>query len=178
MGTRATGATAIGVVLSLSFLSAPRAEGRGLLRAADKLWLARAMVAEASWDNPTDHAAIAYVLFRRWQLHRDTYPAFNEMIRAYCRALRPRRARYDRQRWVRSLQFNSREPHQWPERATWSNYVARWDEIRQRVELFATGDLADPCPSAIHWGGEMDPSHGWVRVRCAGTTRNRFYRLP
>jgi hypothetical protein len=40
------------------------------------------------------------------------------------------------------------------------------------------GAIADPCPGATHFGGEMDdvPGH-WVRVECSAPTANRFWRV-
>jgi hypothetical protein len=170
---------ACGVLVSLSLAEASVAVARARrISESDKRWLARAMVAEADWDAPGDHSAIAHVLWRRWLRHRENFPTFESMIRRYCRALRRARSPFSRQRWVQTLPFNGdEEPRFWPEEASWSNHVERWREVRDRVERFARGTLLDPCPRAIHWGGTMDPDHGWRRVRCYEPTHNRFYRL-
>jgi len=41
------------------------------------------------------------------------------------------------------------------------------------------GELADPCPRALHWGGRgIDAPHGrMVPAACSQPTANRFYAL-
>lgn len=138
-----------------------------------RLWLARALVAEAGWVAPTDHAAIAWVLARRWKRMKKRWPRlrFVTVIRSYCAGLGHHPAVTRRQMWVRSLPWG--DPTGWLRR-----YAGRWQRVRDLVEAWARGEVLDPCSgSAWHWGGPVDtPRPWWRQVRC-GNTSNRFYAL-
>ncbi len=55
---------------------------------------------------------------------------------------------------------------------------ARWAELRGFVVRVMHGDVPDPCPNAVHWGGTMDIPHGrMVPARCSARTANTFYAL-
>jgi hypothetical protein len=43
-----------------------------------------------------------------------------------------------------------------PGRVDWHNYVSAWEYVKETVSLFERGELRDPLPSAVHWGGDMD----------------------
>lgn len=146
------------------------------------VWLARAMVAEAGWTAERDHVAIAYVLARRWrQLHR-RFPSTTlvHVIRGYCAGLEPGRAELTpRQRWLRALSFDMREPDGWPRRyASWARHRALWRSVLDRAHDWAQGRLRDPCRgTSWHWGGDMDtPGVELYEVDC-GATANTFYGI-
>lgn len=137
-----------------------------------KLWLARALVAEAGWDGETDHAALAWVLARRWEAIRKTHAkiSFAAVVRRYCTALRPGTVVLKwRQRWLRSLPDG-------PLTGWLSHYSEQWQSIREFVEEWSEGAIPDPCGGlAHHFGGPMDktPRH-WRQLEC-GPTRNQYY---
>ncbi len=149
------------------------------------LWLSRAMVAEAGWRSSADHAAIAWVLARRWERQQARFPyqRFVDVVRQYSRPLDPTRAVKGRLRWLRGLAFSYAEPRGWPRRrASWVVHAPLWRRIVDRAEAWARGELADPCRGrAWHWGApdlESDrPSGRMVAIECKPRTRNVFYRL-
>jgi hypothetical protein len=54
----------------------------------------------------------------------------------------------------------------------------RWERLRALVVEFASGQHADPCPRAEHWGGTMDrPRGNMIKARCAASTVNTFYAV-
>lgn len=138
-----------------------------------QLWLARALVAEAGWNAPDDHAAIAWVLQRRWQhLHvRWSGLRFVTVVRAYCAGLGHQPASSPRQRWLRRLPWG--DPL-----GRLARYRERWAWVRDFVLAWGRGEILDPCArGAMHWGGHMDrPAATWNRVDC-GDTANIFYAL-
>ncbi len=128
-----------------------------------QLTLARAMVGEADWHEP-DHVAIAFVLARRWRIHqlnREPLP-FARYIELYSASLRSDSSRSE---WIRALPWG---PMPGP-------YSQRWERIQKLVRAWGAGEVKDPCPSAVHWGGAMDrPSRSMSPISC-GLTRNIFY---
>jgi len=53
-----------------------------------------------------------------------------------------------------------------------------WKRLRELVVEVASGQHADPCPRAQHWGGSMDNPHGrMVPARCSIVTANTFYAV-
>jgi hypothetical protein len=140
-----------------------------------KVWLARALVAEAGWSAEDDHAAIMWVLVRRWRILQEPYPGirFTAVVRAYCSALSPRLGRPSpRQAWVRALEWGK------PPGEGLRRFSEAWRDVQQLVMDWQEGWVPDPCPGAVHWGGSMDvPWLGLVRVSCGSPTANHFYRL-
>lgn len=54
----------------------------------------------------------------------------------------------------------------------------QWHRLRELVVEFASGQHADPCPRAQHWGGSMDSAHGrMIPARCSVVTANTFYAV-
>lgn len=145
------------------------------------LWLARAFVAEAGWEGERDHAAIAWVLERRWKRAKKRWQTlrFIDVVRAYCAGLgdwKPRVTR--RQQWVRELAFDLDEPEHWPRKADWGEHVGYWQGALNRAWDWQRGRVSDPCRGkSWHWGGTIDSPFGrMVAVDC-GDTRNTFYGL-
>lgn len=138
-----------------------------------RLWMARAAVAEAGWDSATDHAALAWVLARRWDRMRARWPALSlvTVIRAYCAGLGRYPAVTARQEWVRSLPWG--DPPGWLRR-----YAERWRRVRDTVDAWGRGAVVDPCKGdAMHWGGTIDrPPPSWRALPC-GETANTYYAL-
>ncbi len=122
--------------------------------------LARCWVGEAGWDNETDHAAIGFALVRSWQERRGTSGrTFARQVELYCQALASDRPTA-RQSWVRELPDGEltvrNRPPTFPTHLSWTGHQGRWQMVRDRVLSWGRGDLADPCPGAVDWGGPMD----------------------
>jgi hypothetical protein len=153
------------IVIFHSQCSPARAQAEQLTE-QDKLVLAQALVGEADWSQ-VDHAAIAWVLQKRWQLYlRNNEPvSFAQFVRMYCS---PLKTRSPRAKAIQALPWG-------PARGPWGG--KRWDRVRTWVERWADGRVTDPCPRAMHWGGTMDRPYGhWAPVSC-GKTRNIFYTV-
>lgn len=143
------------------------------------LWLARAMVSEADW-NRDDHAAMAWVLKKRWELRaaRDPSWTFLDQLRAYCAGFRSPKGRSARQRWVRNLRADGAEPAGWPKNANWRVYRGMWLSVLKFSKDWGAGRVPDPCKGAIHWGGAMDRiKDPRMRPVDCGYTFNVFYAL-
>lgn len=147
-----------------------------------KLWLSRGMVAEAGWTANRDHAAIAFVLARRWKNAVTRYQnlKFLDVIRRYCSALDFKmRSISGRQIWLRTLGFDLQKPIGWPEKkVSWENHKIRWKKILTMSELWVHNKIIDPCGGkAWHWGSPEDlPKGKMTRIDC-GKTLNVFYGL-
>jgi len=146
-----------------------------------RLWLARAMVAEAGWRAARDHVAIAYVLARRYRRALARWPElrFVDVVRNYCAGLGGHnRSLTPRQMWLRSLRPDETRPEGWPGRISWSQHVPLWRAVFVRSERWSRGELRDPCGGhAWHWGGTIDSPRGrMVPIDC-GQTENTFYTL-
>jgi hypothetical protein len=143
--------------------------------------LARAMVSEGNWSE-TDHAAVAWVLVRRWRrLHPDW--TFKRQILAYCVGMRGP-IKTERQRWVRNLSRNPKiKPVGWPRNTSWEKYSPRWAAVLAFAEAWAAGKVEDPCRGrSFHWGAPHEEifarvrKAGWFPVNC-GPTQNRFWSV-
>lgn len=144
-----------------------------------KLWLARAMVSEAGWEETRDHVAIAYVLFRRWIVAKREHPhiSLTAVIKRYCAGF-GNTIPTARQRWVLTLRADGGRPAAWPNDIAWVDYKDRWLAVLNTVEQWRRGEHPDPCNGlARYWGGPMDrPSPRMIRMDC-GETKNRFYTV-
>jgi len=172
-------------LLVFSFASLSIAKARAplpdQLSAEDKIWLARAMVAEAGWKAERDHVAIAYVLARRLKRMQQRWPSlrYRDVLFSYAKGLGDgRREHTPRQRWIRSLSPDLRQPDYWPRQVNWERHRALWRDALTRADAWASGRLRDPCRGrAWHWGGTIDEPWGdLVPVDC-GETKNTFYTL-
>jgi len=149
-------------ILTLAF-AAPAAAHEPLTD-DDLLTLAQALVGEADWHEP-DHAAIAWVLKKRWELYLRTHDwlDFGAFVKLYCS---PLKTDSPRSRAIQALTWG-------PSSGKWGG--ERWLKVQRFVERWADGRVQDPCPSAMQWGGTMDRPHGhWYPVSC-GRTNNIFY---
>jgi len=155
----------------------------------DRLTLGQGMVAEADFDRPVDHAALGYVLKRRWQAvcTRGPCPSFSDYARTYVSAFKPH-VRSPRVQWVRELTLAGDKPASWPENLSWTHYRPKWLATLDRAQGVLDGTLADPCGGkASQWGSPLLATDRvraaraiqagrWVPARCAGMTANNFYR--
>lgn len=141
---------------------------------ATVLVLAMAMVAEANWDAPEDHAAIAHVLLKRATQRGIT---LQQQAIEYCSAFRVDTART---RWVLGLRLDAQKPDAWPVRYSWTAHVDRWMTVIDLARRFVAdpSSVPNPCPSARHFGGSMDAQKaGTVPARCSVRTANTFYAV-
>jgi hypothetical protein len=144
-----------------------------------KVWIARAMVSEAGWDETLDHVAVAFVLLRRWRLAQKQFPGYSmvSVVRKYCAGFRDM-ALTKRQKWIKNMTLDGRRPAGWPDDIFWRDYRDRWIAVLNLVEAWRRGEHPDPCSGkAMYWGGPMDrPSKRMIRMDC-GNTKNRFYTV-
>jgi len=157
-----------------------------------RLALGQCYVAENRWRNRTEHAAMAYVLLRRWRRYLRMHPgstySFEDQIRDYC-AVHRTSSPSPHQTWVRALPWGTMEtnPGMDPEQTDWRNWVDDWDYARETVTLFETGALRDPLPGAMNWGSTDDgnPHRGIPMPRVIASVvddgfvllNNHFYAL-
>lgn len=137
------------------------------VREADVIWSARACVGETGFEDAETCAAMTYVHLRR---ARAAGVRLGTMARLYSSALRrPRRL------WVLHLRDSARAPLHWP-RARWSRGRAGFRRMVETVRGVVSGEVADPCPGAIHYGGPMDGTSDRVeRHGCLPDREQRFY---
>lgn len=59
-----------------------------------------------------------------------------------------------------------------------ASFNRKWAVLRAFVRRVLAGEVRDPCPGAVYFGGKMDSPHGrMVPAKCAGSTANTFYAL-
>jgi len=147
-----------------------------------RITLARAVVAEADWST-RDHAAIAWVLKRRWEQRQKVQPqwTFLDQVNAYCAGMK---SDTERSRWFRDLPEDpyGAPPDHWPYKRAWNTYQADWARVLRLVDAWQRGAVRDPCRGrAMHWGSSEDserPAAGkWSLVQC-GATLNLFWQTP
>ena len=162
-----------------------------------RLALGQCFVAEAGWRNHTEHAAMAFVLRRRWLAYNAAHPdapiTFEQEIRQYCHVHRVARERSSNG-WALGLTWGPLETDprlptdprpMCTEDGCWRRYTSRWDVVRESVLAFERGELRDPMPLAILWGSAMDsggnaPSLAWLgpTVRSASAVDDEGNPLP
>ena len=158
---------ALALVLPAQARPAPAVDEEGLHV------LARTLVAEADWAT-LDHAAIAHGLVKRWRIARRPGRklegiSFADFVRKYSALWKPKHT--SRKRSIRALPWGPlpRKGGNWGGK--------RWDKVRQWTERWNAGEVRDPCPAALQWGGTMDrPAGHWAPVNC-GRTHNIFYAV-
>lgn len=124
---------------------------------------AQCLVAESGWRTRTEHSAILHVLERRWRrfnaAHPDARISFVEQVRRYCHVHRETRPSYvtPRMRWVLRLPWGALEADPGMGAGQdWRRWADDWEYARETVRLFAAGELPDPMPLAMIFGGSMD----------------------
>ncbi len=162
--------------------------------AGTQLWLARAAVAEAGWNETgtfKDHKAIPWVLVRRWQSALRKYPnlRFVDKVRNYCSALGENDTFTRRQQWVRNLppMGDDTQPEAWPSMYSWQKHLKYWRAVQQTILSWGEGKVRDPSGGrAWHWGSPSPElpdvyraqgainDNRWVLLNI-GETQNSFY---
>lgn len=145
------------MILMAALLMIPTARAEQSWSIDDRLALAQCLVAETSLSAPTEQAAVAHVLIKRWnqvKIQNPVYP-FADMVRSYCAVFKVKNPT-PRQRWIRAL------PYGWltqtPPDATepFEVYAGKWQELLNWVDLIGYGNVKDPIPEAMHWGNLQD----------------------
>jgi hypothetical protein len=158
------------LVLVLGLLAAPGEASAGA--SGEIVWQARSCVGEIGWNDLDTCTAMTLVHQRRarrlgWPLVR--------MIRTYSRPVRPTA----RRRWVLQLNRRGAQPADWPEEADWSNFRGRWLRVLSHVRDVLGGQVPDPCPGALHYGGATidPPGPRMVRHACLPRSGQAFYTV-
>ncbi len=114
------------------------------------LWLARSCAGEAGFKatETGECQAIWWIYKKRAELSGSTthYVCMN-----YSAALKT-----NNQKWVGFLNRDGTRPAHWPKHPKWSNYKADWIKMLGTADAFLKGQVSDPRPSALHYGGNMD----------------------
>lgn len=155
-----------------------------------RLALGQCFVAEARWRNRTEHSAIAHLLERRWRRYNAAHPSapisFETQVRAYCHIHRAPQADSSNG-WALGLTWGPMVEDPGMGSVNWRRWRDDWDFVRETVSLFEQGQLIDPMPLSMTFGGDMD-SAGPELVYLGPTAisiedgarillHNRFYAL-
>lgn len=141
------------------------------------VWLARSCVGEAGFRaHRTGECASIMHIYRK-RAANDTPAAIEHTARKYSAAIRPRVRRGNR--WVMHLRRDMQRPDHWPSNIPWDPaYSASWARMLAHADAFLRGEVTDPTPRAMHYGGRMDrlaDRAGWRVIRGLNY-RNIFYR--
>lgn len=136
------------------------------------LWIARSCVGEAGFSAvyTGECAAIAHIYRKRALISGASY---YRTMRQYSAAIKLNRGKI----WVLSLSRDGRRPHGWG-RADWMIYREKWLDTLHLADSFMRGDISDPLPPALHYGGKMDIRLNlklWERMHTPHY-RNIFYK--
>ena len=121
-------------------------------------------------------AAIVHVHKKRAVLRQ---MAERTMVRLYSQPMR--RATGPR-RWVHLLRPEGRAPRGWPRRYSWPRTQERFRAVYDHVGRVLRGEVPDPCPDALHYGGPQwldgDAPTGFERDPACDLegTQQRFFR--
>ena len=107
----------------------------------------RSCVGETQFHHDTC-VAMTWIHMKRAQLHGTTLATMASRYSTVIR--RPRRA------WIFLLKPEGPMPMTWPRRISWSRYQERFRDLHEKVEEVLRGEVSDPCPDAMHYGGPMD----------------------
>lgn len=169
---------AVGLVLAAVLPSSANAPTLLDLPLGDRaaVWNARVCVGEVGWRAPLEAcSAMVWVHAKR---AKATGVTLATMARRYSRAVRrPPRHRT----WVGQLDVTPTPPVAWPPHldGAWPRYRARFADVLSHVRAILRGEVPDPCPDAMHYGGPMDstPSRHAEDATCVFEgTRQRFFR--
>lgn len=155
-----------------------------------RLAAAQCLVAEARWRNRTEHSAILHVLERRWRRYNQMHPgaeiSFERQVRQFCHLHRS--PEDSTSRWALNLPWGPMvEDPGFPSGSDWRRWRDDWDFVRETVGMFERGELRDPMPLAMTFGGDMDsggpnlvylgPTATSIEDGARILLHNRFYSL-
>lgn len=136
----------LGFVLTMSLASASEREDIAVV-------LAQSCAGEAGWgaDARGECNAQWWIYKKRLKLPAYEGWTLERMVRKYSAAVK-----YPQRRWILELNRDGERPKNWPKGIPWSRYRPRWLSILMLADNFVAGDVPDPSPSALHYGGRMD----------------------
>lgn len=132
--------------------------------------LAQSCVGEAgfkSWETG-ECAAIAHIYRKRSML---SGAPLRNMVRSYSSAVKPGNGKP----WILQLDRKGTRPEYF--RGDWGKYKDDWKSTLGLMDAFLRGDIPDPLPEALHYGGKMDTGLNlryWQPL--ASSFRNIFYK--
>lgn len=123
-----------------------------------RLALGQCLVAEARWRNRTEHSIIAHTLERRWRRynahHPDALITYEQQVRQFCHLHRVPAAD-SANGWALNLPWGPMVEAPSSEISV-RQWADDWDFTRETVGMFERGELRDPMPLAMTFGGDMD----------------------
>lgn len=136
--------------------------------------LAQSCVGEAGFNSVANNecGAIAHIYLK---LSKQKQRPLRVVIWQYSAALKTHK-----RKWIRHLNTRGKRPKFWPKNLRWKPlYRRKWKRVLTYCKKFVAGQVPDPLPNAIHYGGKMDiPVKGWIRIktRLALKMNNYFYK--
>ena len=117
------------------------------------LLLAQSCAGEAGFGSALtgECAAILWVYRKRAARVKSTIYI---VAQQYSAAIKPK-IRH-RQPWVIGLNRMATCPDRWQRGLPWRNHKKRWLKLLSLADDFVAGRVADPTPTALHYGGRMD----------------------
>ena len=139
------------------------------------LALARMVTIEGKnmWVSDTEVAMLVHVILKRTAL-----PGTSSRLVEVARAYSPVFATCNAPRnWHCNLNSLGTRPRNFPSHLIWGRYRTEWLRIYKMVRRTLRGDVADPCPLAMHWAAPYFVPRGAVVRVCTGLpVENYFYR--
>lgn len=166
------------LLASIAFAPATHADRSPLdrLRIHDDaaLWQARSCVGEVGWTDLDACDAMTWVHIKRAAARG---LPLRTMIREYSAPVRRAHRRPRHRPWIVDLTTTGPAPATW-HRGSWSRAQAGFRTVLERVEKVLAGEVPDPCPEAVHYGGPMDgsPPRHERDPECAPSSRQLFFR--
>lgn len=136
------------------------------------VWLARSCVGEAGFESGEsgECAAIHHVYLKRSRMNNRRYA---KIMHNYSAAIRYGHGK----RWVRGLRADGGKPPGFG-KLDWSNYRDKWLGVLETARKLLAGEISDPLPDALHYGGWTDrhrlDRRYWQPIKNTGF-RNTFY---
>ena len=137
--------------------------------------LAQSCVGEAGFESidTGECAAILHIYRKRSEVLG--WP-IEKVVRRYSAAVKERGDHPNS--WVLHLNDGGGKPHRWSSRLRWEYHRDRWMAVLNYARAFLRGEVDDPLPQAVHYGGRMDrhrlSMRVWTIIRDTGFL-NTFY---
>jgi hypothetical protein len=98
----------------------------------------------------------------------------DESARSYCSGLRNPSIVSAESRWKLHITPTCEQPDEWPSNLRWSRWRPGCVALHEFVAAFERGEVADPHPRALHFGGaKLERDHArCVRMGVVGRSGN------
>jgi hypothetical protein len=141
----------------------------------DGLWAARSCVGEAGFQSwvTGECAAMVWIYKKRANING---LGFYKTMRMYSGAIKkhPGHSRP----WVFGLNRDGTKPADWPERLDWTRYRNDWLQTLETADKAISGEIPDPLPGALHYGGYCDRHRfGTNLIRLETEYRNIYFTV-